>query len=302
MVSDDTEHACLTLQAIIRSAGREPEFTAALVRQLKLWLLSIPPGAGLATSRATLKLLLGFGPQRSGVPSAGNGPAMRATILGAVIDDPDQLQALVRTSTRMTHTDPRAEFGALIIANAVRTARERNVTPGTFLEQMRGGLSVPDARELIERIEAAARSAESGETTVDYAARRWSGRGIGGYMLDTVEGVLHACFRNPGDFGSAVTSVIRSGGDTDTTAAIVGGIIGARVGRAGIPTEWLVNLQDWPRTREWMERLAETAVNVVATGQSGRHSGLPAYGLLPRNLLLLAVVLGHGFRRLLPPF
>jgi len=36
--------------------------------------------------------------------------------------------------------------------------------------------------------------------------------------------------------------VIECGGDTDSTAAIVGGIVGSAVGKAGIPTEWLDDL------------------------------------------------------------
>ena len=301
LVSDDTEHACLTLQALAASAGREPDFAKALARQLKRWLLLVPPGAGLATSRAAFKLLLGFPPRSSGVRSAGNGPAMRSTILGAVISDPHQLDAAVRISTRMTHTDPRAEYGALVIAHAVRFFRQ-HTNASDFVEQVRRRLPNPDAAELIDRIESAARSAANGESTVVYAARRWGQRGIGGYMLDTVEGVLHACFRHPDDYESAVQALICCGGDADTTAAIAGGIIGARVGRQGIPAAWLAHLKDWPRTVRWMEQLAESAVRAVESGVHQRWLRLPIYGLLPRNLLFLTVVLFHGFRRLLPPY
>jgi ADP-ribosylglycohydrolase len=45
-----------------------------------------------------------------------------------------------------------------------------------------------------------------------------------------------------------VRSVIECGGDTDTVAAITGGICGAEVGEAGIPAEWINRIRDWPRS------------------------------------------------------
>jgi ADP-ribosylglycohydrolase len=46
---------------------------------------------------------------------------------------------------------------------------------------------------------------------------------------------------------------VEAGGDVDTTAAIVGGIVAAAVGRAGIPPDWRTNrepLPAWVRTTE----------------------------------------------------
>ncbi|HMC89928.1 MAG TPA: ADP-ribosylglycohydrolase family protein, partial [Gemmataceae bacterium] len=117
MVSDDTEHACLTAQALIASAGDPDVFVTRLGRSLRHWLLSLPAGTGRATLRATLKLCLGFSPRHSGVFSAGNGPAMRSPILGVCHGhDVARLRELVRWSTRITHVDPKSEFGALAIA------------------------------------------------------------------------------------------------------------------------------------------------------------------------------------------
>jgi ADP-ribosyl-[dinitrogen reductase] hydrolase len=106
MVSDDTEHTALV--AIALASTRSPgDFQSALARGLRRWLLTGPGGVGLATLRALLKLNLGFSPERSGVDSAGNGPAMRAALLGLCVDLSD-LPAYARANTRLTHTDPRA--------------------------------------------------------------------------------------------------------------------------------------------------------------------------------------------------
>jgi ADP-ribosylglycohydrolase len=120
MTSDDTEHTCMAAQALLASRGDPRRFARSLGWRLRFWLLGLPAGVGKATARAIFKLWLGVPPVRSGVRSAGNGPAMRAAILGAyaattaTID----LKSLVAASTRITHTDERAEAGALAVALA----------------------------------------------------------------------------------------------------------------------------------------------------------------------------------------
>ena len=113
---------------------------------------------------------------------------------------------------------------------------------------------------------------------------------------------LHAWLSNQRDYRAAVTSVIRCGGDTDSTAAIIGGIVGCAVGKDGIPAEWLNGLWEWPRTVGWMEMLTERLYEGRVSGCSGDPPRLPVYEILPRNLLFAAVVLAHGLRRLLPPY
>src|SRR5690349_8968013 len=82
MASDDTEHTCMAAQALLVSGGDPDGFARSLGWRLRWWLLGLPAGVGKATARAILKLWLGFPPSRSGVRSAGNGPAMRAAVLG----------------------------------------------------------------------------------------------------------------------------------------------------------------------------------------------------------------------------
>jgi hypothetical protein len=103
----------------------------------------------------------------------------------------------------------------------------------------------------------------------------------------------------------AVEEVILLGGDADSTGAVVGGIAGATVGVGGIPAERLDGLLEWPRPVAWMRALAERlARQSLVEGRPARSGPLPLFwpGVVPRNLLFLAVVLAHGFRRLLPPY
>src|SRR5262249_20150119 len=126
MMSDDTEHSCMVGQALLRAPQDADRFARSLAWRLRLWLLGLPAGIGRATLSAILKLWGGFGPRRSGVWSAGSGPAMRAALLGACLgDDPARLRAYVQASTRLTHTDPRAERGALLVALAAHQGRQQ---------------------------------------------------------------------------------------------------------------------------------------------------------------------------------
>jgi len=303
MVSDDTEHSCMVLQALIDSAGSDDAFAAHFARQLKRWFLTLPAGIGIATAKSCMKLLIGINPKRSGVFSAGNGPAMRSAILGAAIDDLDQLRRLVKTSTRITHTDPKAEQGALAVALAARTAkRNQNPNSSEYFKQLRELVAEEQAEEFLDQITAVEKSLASSETTIEFTARQYGKRGVSGYTLRTVPAVLHAWLSHPTDYRTAITTIIQCGGDADTTAAILGGIIGAGVGRSGLPEELLNQLIEWPRTVHWMENLARVYSASQSTNSPIRSPILPLWKVLPRNLFFLIVVLFHGFRRLVPPY
>src|SRR5262245_61970089 len=90
MCSDDTEHACMTARAILARPDDAAAFARALGWKLRWWLLGMPAGVGLATLRAILRLWIGVPPDHSGVTSAGNGPAMRAAVIGAYFPDDER--------------------------------------------------------------------------------------------------------------------------------------------------------------------------------------------------------------------
>ena len=303
MVSDDTEHTCLVAQALIQSAGDPATFSAAFARRLRFWLLGLPAGVGWATLRAALKLSLGIPPSRSGVASAGNGPAMRSALIGVCFgDDPERLRALVQASTRLTHTDRRAEVGALAVALAAHLSAEAPMEwAKTYLQTLETWIGSDDAGFLPLARQATA-SAEAGDSTETFAVSLGAGERVSGYVYQTVPVALHAWFRFPHDYRQAILSVIHCGGDTDTTAAIVGAIVGAGVGPGGIPPEWQSALCEWPRTMDWITRLGTQLTAVGMDGQPQKPLSLPFLPLMGRNLFFAAVVLAHGFRRLLPPY
>ena len=305
LASDDTEHTCLVAQALIVSAGEVRAFSRSLSWRLRFWLLGLPAGIGVATLKALIKLWIGFPAHRSGVFSAGNAPAMRAAVLGVCYgDDVEKLRLLVRAATRITHTDPKAEFGALAVALAAYLASTEGgagLTPQRYCREL-ANLLGDEGEELLGLIQRMAASVAAGETTEAFAAALGQARGVSGYVYHTVPVAVHATFRHTGDFRSAVLSVIRCGGDTDTLAAIAGAIVGAAVLETGIPSEWLRGMVEWPRTLRWMRQLGERVAEVSQERKAQRALWVSPISLLLRNLVFLLVVLVHGFRRMLPPY
>jgi ADP-ribosylglycohydrolase len=308
MCSDDTEHACLLAQSLIASAGgRDAEshanrFASDFAWRLRFWLLGLPAGVGWATLKSILKLWLFIPPRLSGVRSAGNGPAMRSALLGVCFGgEPERLRAFVRVATRITHTDPKAEYAALAVALAARlAATEGTVAPKRYREELAAWLDAGGGEllTLVERIE---QYLAQGRSLDAYADSLGCAAGVTGYAYHTVPVALFAWLAHPGDYRAAVIAAIRCGGDTDTVAAVTGAIVGSGTGKAGIPDDWLAKLWEWPRTVQWMERLGERLARSCVDGYGEPPLAVSTVKLFLRNLFFLAVVLVHGFRRLLPP-
>ncbi|WP_434042154.1 MULTISPECIES: ADP-ribosylglycohydrolase family protein [Sorangium] len=314
MISDDAEHACMTAQALLAAPGDAARFARSLGWRLRGWLAAMPAGVGYATLRAIVKLWLGFSPERSGVHSAGNGPAMRAPILGAALAlAPSRIEPMVRASTRLTHTDPRAEEGARIIALAAAYAAVRapeQVNPAELLALLRERVSDGALRR---RLDCAAELLARRASAEDFAAALGLHEGVSGFIVDTVPAALFCWLANVGDFRRAVEDVILLGGDADSTGAIVGGLAGATLGARAIPETWLGGIVDTPRSVGWMRRLGARLARAFRGEGAGAAPGERVSGgegplglfwpVLPvRNLIFLVLALKHGFRRMLPPY
>ncbi len=305
MVSDDTEHTVFVAQSLLRYPASPERFARRLGWCLRGWLLSLPAGIGFATLRAIGKLWLGFPPNRSGVYSAGNGPAMRVAIIGAAFaTDPNRRAAYIAASTRLTHTDPKALTGSTAIAELAAWIVRDRLTERPALEVFIALLRSCDLedREWLTTVDAIAQAARDNVTVMELADRLELARGVTGYIHHTVPVVAYAWFRHCGDFRRTLTAVLDCGGDTDTTGAIVGALAGTMVGTAGIPAEWRSRIADWPHSLSLLETIANRLATVAITDQSAAPVRYfwPAIPL--RNFVFLLIVLVHGFRRLLPPY
>lgn len=306
-ISDDTDHSVFVAQSLLAHPRSAQRFVRRLAWCLRLWLLSLPAGIGLGTLRAIARLWVGIPPGRSGVCSAGNGPAMRSAPIGAFFaTEPEHIERYVAASTRLTHVDPRALTGAravaLLAAWCIR--EELNATPeaARFLQLLRDAGDDPEWRGKLDSLSEAV---SSNLAVAEFAASLSLTAGVTGYVYHTVPVVAYAWYRHFGNFEQTLTAVLDCGGDADTTGAIAGALAGAVVGEQGIPADWLRGFRDFPRgkslLRDIADRLARSRPGVPGT-ESMRPVRYLWPALVPRNLILLLVVLLHGLRRLLPPY
>lgn len=300
MGSDDTEHACLTAQAILRSGGDVERFRRSLAWGLRWWFAAGPPGIGLATAKACVRMWLGF--REPGVRSAGNGPAMRAAVIGAVLKG-DLQRRCVDTCTRLTHTDPLAAAGARAVALFTRHTADRFDPLAYGARFLFEAAAEPGAEgDLKANLVSAAATLETGRSVAEFASDIGLSHGVSGYIAHSVPVAVYAFLRHPDDYRTAVESVIRLGGDTDTVAAITGALVGARVGKAGIPKEWLERYIDWPRSVAHMEELGRRLAEGRWRTQPQPGVRIAWWAVPVRNLVFFLVVLGHIVRRVLPPY
>lgn len=80
-----------------------------------------------------------------------------------------------------------------------------------------------------------------------------------GYVVDTLEASLW-CLLNSSSYAEAVLTAVNLGGDTDTTAAVSGGLAGIYYGVENIPSEWVEQIARKQDIMSLAERLA-TAVD-----------------------------------------
>jgi len=315
MISDDTEHTVFVAQSILEHSDSSELFAKQFSKYLKWWLILLPAGVGWATLRSVIRLWIGFSPAKSGVYSAGNGPAMRSAVLGAFFaSDPCQMDKFLEVSTRITHTDPRALTGAKAVAYLTAWIIRENLTvrplSDSFLALLRSAGNQND-KEWNTLVDLISDGIKQNLSVEQFADQMELSRGVTGYVYHTVPVVLYACYKHFGNFEDTLSAVLNCGGDTDTTGAIAGAIAGAVVGEQSIPEEWIDGILEYPLSVKVLKKIAD-ALALKSDFLSFQNLGslFPRYEALPRNvcgivirnLFFLCVILLHGFRRLFPPY
>lgn len=300
MVTDDTEHTIWVVRSLMEAPDNAEKFQKRLASRLRWWLLGMPAAIGFATLRALIKLWMGVRPGNNGIYSAGNGPCMRCAIIGSFFYNNDQsLREFVRASTRLTHTDPRAETAALAIAfTAARLTS--NVIQGKagkpdMLPSWRE-LSAGD-KEWNGILDKYASCKSANKTVPEFAHEMGLERGVSGYAYHSVPVALYAWDYHYGDYKTGLEFVLNCGGDTDTVGAIYGAL--AAIADSP-PHNWVSHLKDYPLSVSFLNRQAEDLSHVHGTGQSRKPSFFPWFIVPFRNLFFFLLVLIHILRRLLP--
>ena len=170
-----------------------------------------------------------------GTGSFGNGAAMRAAPIGAYFaDNPELVAQQARRSARVTHAHPEGVAGAVAVAMAacfMARAKAENAEEIDLIGEVLPYL--PDS-EVRLRIEQAQNMDDA--TSEQVAEVLGSGQAV--TAMDTVPFCIWCAHHEGAYFEEALWHTVAGLGDRDTTCAIVGGIVGARVGMDGIPREW----------------------------------------------------------------
>lgn len=245
--TDDTQMAIALAESLVECGGVDEEHIG------KAFLAAYDPQRGYGSGTRAVLTLISQGVAAidaaarvfDGRGSLGNGAAMRvAPIAVRYADDPELLLEAARRSARITHAHPVGVDGAVVQAAAVGAA-----LGGTDpLQAARAAAATPELRE---RLAAASRLiAQRPAPDIVATALGNSSRADG-----SVPTAIYAASAHP-RFEDAVSFAVRCGGDADTIGAMAGAIAGARDGATAVPTRWRDQLDDGPKGRSYVERLA----------------------------------------------
>jgi ADP-ribosylglycohydrolase len=190
-----------------------------------------------STTRDALRAFGGGTPAEEAGPTHeqanGNGSLMRILPLALVERDiPDaELATHAHRASRVTHGTARAQ-----VACALYSILVRRLVDGS------GGraAALADARRSLRDIYEGA-GANEHLAALDHL-EGYTERGGRGRVWDSLWSAWDA-FAGAGDYRETIQRAVAYGNDTDTTAAIAGGLAGIRWGIGGIPWEWLAGMR-----------------------------------------------------------
>jgi ADP-ribosyl-[dinitrogen reductase] hydrolase len=227
--------------------------------------------AGATPTGASLRAAATAHHEKTG-KSGGNGSLMRtAPVALAYLDDPEGLVEAAHTLSALTHHDPEAGEACALWCLAIRHA----VLHGTF-DGLRLALdTLTDERAAVW----AARLDEAEANPPSHFT-------YNGWVVQALQGAWSAVVRTEvpdddpaaGVFAAqhlqlALAAAVRGGNDTDTVAAIAGGLLGARWGASAVPAAWRRIVHGWPGLRS--RDLIRLAV-LAARGGVSDSQGWPA--------------------------
>lgn len=218
-VTDDTTMSLALGRSILDRGGVEAQAVADTFSE---WMRAKPVDCGNTVRRGISHY------RRTGetsVPESehdgGNGACMRClpvalAYLGA---EDSVVHEAVCIQSHVTHHSAISDLGTLAAVRMVQCALLQGGRPGL--------------KEIAESLVGA-------EPRFNHGNKRMENPS--GFIVDTLRAVLQSLFATDG-FESALVDVVKRGGDSDTTGAILGMIAGALYGVSAIPERWISALE-----------------------------------------------------------
>lgn len=231
-VTDDTEMSLCVARAVVESGSFSLK---AIADKFAAWLKTGPADIGDTCRRGIRNYMLkGVLETPANEWDAGNGALMRMTPVGLyTLGDDALLERCSREQARITHNHPRSDAACYWYGRLLHLA-------------LRGA-----SKARLQR--------EANDLTACFPCFGYTPyHGLAtGYVVDTMQTVLHYFFRSR-NFEECLVKTVNQGGDADTTGAIAGGLAGAYYGLEEIPRRWLKKMD-----RKVLEELTELAEKIV---------------------------------------
>jgi ADP-ribosylglycohydrolase len=227
-----------------------------LIKQRELWSVRAPGN----TCIHALELDLPDGtPARN--DSKGCGGVMRVAPVGLLLANPfdlgGKLAALTHGHPTSTHAS--AAFAAIIAA----LVHEAQDLPAAVEHARRLLQAEQDAEETLAAIDLACDLAER-RNTIGIPYELGPRAGGGGWVAEEALAIaIYCCLAEPDPLGALRRSVNHDG-DTDSTGAIAGNLLGAMHGTAWLPAHWLETLE----LADLMRTMASDTVEALRNGSA----------------------------------
>lgn len=238
-VTDDTEMSLCIARAVAAAGGWDLK---GIGDNFAAWLKSRPVDVGDTCRRGIRNYMLNGVLETSfNQWDAGNGAVMRMLPVALfTLGDDTLLEKCAVEQARITHNHPFSDSSCIFFGRLVHLA-----ILGYSKNRMR--------RELEDLF------------AVSDNFRFDNYRGLAtGYVVDTMQTVMHYFFRSR-DFEDCLVSTVNQGGDADTTGAISGALAGAFYGMGEIPKRWIKKMD-----RRIVDEVSGLAGNLLALSPLAR--------------------------------
>ncbi|MBD0390696.1 MAG: ADP-ribosylglycohydrolase family protein [Nostoc sp. C3-bin3] len=193
---------------------------------------------GQTTHTAIMRLKQGVVPHQAGGKvenSNGNGSLMRILPMAYCHRNLTlgELLARVHDVSAITHAHARSQMACGIYISIALALLEGADLQTAYLQALQDIQPIYSVREFLLEKPHFGRifSGEIAKVPVEEI-------NSGGYVIDTLESSLW-CLLNSSSYSEAVLKAVNLGGDTDTTAAVTGGLAGIYYGVENIPKQWM---------------------------------------------------------------
>jgi len=278
-ITDDTQMTLFTAEGLLRATAAgatTPADTVEHLRQAYLawldtqerpapavasWLATVPalrhrraPG-NTCLSALHRQARAGAGADaRAWNDSKGCGGVMRVAPIGLV--DPAPFE-LATQAAALTHGHPSGHLSAGALAMMIAAVG----TGASFADAAKDALPTLDARpggrETAAALRGAIALAERGTATAEDVERLG-----GGWVGEEALAIAVYCVLAEPDPRACLLLAVNHSGDSDSTGAITGNLLGAHHGTAAVPHDWLDDLE----ARDVIERVAADLADVFADG------------------------------------